>query len=280
MHFGLHVASSESGVLSGSFSAGIEKFTLKLYAASQTIPPTLTRPRMVSTFVSWIATTRPSSYQTVGSAPITATWYADTLKAESQPIDVENRQRAFALFPKAARALRAYTAEHPESEFQVAGLIEVLDYFINVEELHDIEGAPDASAKVRAAATAQYSHKVTIKKKRSNINLPRREYEHSALILQIYKQNGALLSSWHTSNHGTAATSSSMSTKCSKTFTKTNVSFNVWDIMCESYRSVWPVQHLCNDDTRQEYYRSRTPRQRTGASARDSGCTRQNATSS
>ena len=252
--FGLHVENSQAGIVTGSFSAGTETIYFEVVrggpndSADADAPPYGLDIRIMD------RDHTPFVLRTNGTTPMKAAWYGDTLQAESQPIDVEARQRAFALFPRAARALRAYTTEHPDSQPEIAGLIELLTFF-TVEELHDIDGVPERPgiAQPQAAAPTQYSHKATIRKKRSNINLPWREYEHSAVLLQIYKPGGALLTSWETSNHGTAATSSLMSSKCSKTFTKTHISFNVWDIMCESYGSVWPATHLCNNDTRQEY---------------------------
>jgi hypothetical protein len=253
--FGLNVTTNETGIVAGSFSAGTEMIYFEVLrgepndSADADAPPYGLDIRIMD------RDRTPFVVQTAGTAPLSPTWFADSLKAESLPIDIEGRQRAFTLFPRAARALRAYINDHPHLQAELGALVEVLEYY-TLEDLQDIESAPDEPAHqitTHATAQAKYTHKVTIKKKRSNINLPRREYEHSALILQIYKQGGALLSSFHTSNHGTPATSSLMSTKCSKNFTKTNVSFNMWDIMCESYRSVWPVSHLCNDDTRQQY---------------------------
>jgi hypothetical protein len=249
---GLKVDLSDDGNVSGSFTAGGETIYFDVLrgepidSGDPDAPPYALDIRIMD------HDRTPFVLQTSGTAPISATWFADSLAAESKPVDVESRQRALALFPRASRALRAYLDEHAQAYVEIGALIELLNYH-TLEQLFDLDRAPQSPITAQATTTTTFTHKVSIYKKRSNINLPNREYEHSALILQIYDKSGKYVGGWYTSNHGTAATSSLMTFKCSNSFTKTNISFNMWDIMCESYNSVWPVTHLCNNDTRQEY---------------------------
>jgi hypothetical protein len=249
---GLKVDVSDTGNVSGSFTAGTETIYFEvlrgepLDSGDPDAPPYALDIRIMD------HDRTPFVLQTSGAGPISPTWFADSLTAESQPVDVDARQRALALFPRTARALSAYLDEHADAYVEVGALIELLN-FHTIDQLFDFDREPQSPITTQATTTTTYKHKVTINKKRSNINLPNREYEHSALILQIYDKSGKYVGGWYTSNHGTAATSSLMTFQCSNSFTKTNVSFNMWDIMCESYSSVWPATHLCNNDTRQEY---------------------------
>ena len=250
--YGLHITRADAGIVLGSFSIGNDAIYFEVVrgepndASDADAPPYGLDVRIMDRHRT------PFVLRTAGAAPVDPTWYADVIASERLPIDIEARQRAFGLFPKAARALRAYDAEHTEARWEIAGLLEVLEY-LKVEDLYDNDSVIERGDVREDATQVMYSHKVTIKKKRSSANLPKREYEHSAILLQIYKSNGALVDWWESCNHGTCATSSLMSAKCSKTFSKPDIRYYFSDGMCELYRSVWPVQHLCNDDTRQEY---------------------------
>lgn len=103
-----------------------------------------------------------------------------------------------------------------------------------------------------AAPTASYNHKITIKKKAAfNCSFCG---DHSAVLLQIYYSSGSLYKQISTSNHGTAATDSSMSNACSKTFTYSTTATPLLQYPCTTSYGFTSGYHVCNDDTYCQYY--------------------------
>lgn len=77
--------------------------------------------------------------------------------------------------------------------------------------------------------------------------------EHSSLSRDAYK-NGVFVSHFASCNHGACADSTTMSTKCSKTFSNRTAISTVRDQLCDFYGGIYVITgHVCNNDTRAEY---------------------------
>lgn len=124
----------------------------------------------------------------------------------------------------------------------------MVDDVVGLMDYVDSQSKLSPEAGDASAATTTYNNVVTIKKKTA-FNIV---FEHSSLSYSLYKTSGQLLYTVVTCNHGSCASSSSMSTKCSKTFSQTTVDAYASDLLCDFYGSVYPA-HVCNNDTRAEY---------------------------
>jgi len=124
-----------------------------------------------------------------------------------------------------------------------------------VDEIVDLLRYTDDQSKISPSiddydpkAAAAYRIVVAIKKKVAFGVV----FEHSSLSSSTYKSTGQFLYSIITCNHGTCASSSTMSTKCSATFTQSTLDGYASDLLCDFYG--WPyLVHVCNNDTRAEY---------------------------
>jgi hypothetical protein len=94
-------------------------------------------------------------------------------------------------------------------------------------------------------------HEVEIRKKGAFIKSDTWA-DHSAILLKVVSvgtSSRSLLGTISTSNHGTSAADGSMSTKCSRSFSRTS---NITDLEYEPCSTAYPV-HVCNDDTYLQY---------------------------
>ncbi|MEA2600916.1 MAG: hypothetical protein QOF89_1908 [Acidobacteriota bacterium] len=175
--------------------------------------------------------------------------WGQELSAVPQLIDDERRERDIAELTYFANALREKVkprlgkSELLRWAWVIDELVSLMDYTEAQRELAPV--LDDDSPK----ATATYSNVVTIKKKTA-FNIV---FEHSALSYSLYKSNGSSLYTIVTCNHGACASASSMSTKCSKTFTQSTVDGWASDLLCDLFVFNYPWGHACNNDTRAEY---------------------------
>lgn len=261
---GLEVAAGE-GIVSGSFTMACDTIYFEAIRGGMIESPDPDAPLYALDIRIMDQNHIPFFVQTAGPTPMARSWYADKEKSESLPLDIGGRQRAFAILPSAARALRAYQkhTDHPAEatdrrrcvspgpDWEIERVVAMMES-LTIGDMQDIEGACPAAVRApQANAVATYTHKVTIKKKSANFPLAQ-EWEHSAVLLQIYQAGGALLTDYYTCNHGACAIDPSMSTQCTTSVTKANINYYMWDLMCDYYGSPY-LLHLCNSDTLQEY---------------------------
>lgn len=125
-------------------------------------------------------------------------------------------------------------------------MIQLLEYVDMQSKMSPAFGSNVPEAAITAATT--YRNIVTIKKKKAFDIV----FEHSSLSSNVYTSSGKFLYSIITCNHGACASSSSMRTKCSKTFTQSKLDAYASDLLCDLYGWPYPV-HVCNNDTRAQY---------------------------
>jgi hypothetical protein len=119
-----------------------------------------------------------------------------------------------------------------------------------------------------------FEHEVFIRKKRAFVDTKGNPFEHSAILLKVYSipKKGAkhLFGLWESANHGTPASSTAMSTKCSKNFRRnTNYVQSLLKDPCPTPYIGWaligpkiPVgYHTCNNDTVVQYAAIKNPNQ-------------------
>jgi hypothetical protein len=113
------------------------------------------------------------------------------------------------------------------------------------------------------AMSCNCQHEVRIRKKPAFVK--NSIFDHSAIWLNVYSVVSGkkkLVGTFASCNHGTCASSSSMNTNCTKTFSKSTneVTFLAYEA-CPTLYILWaliipgalPVGHVCNDDTIVQY---------------------------
>lgn len=164
-------------------------------------------------------------------------------------LDDETRERDVAELTYFAKALQE-KVRLKLGESKLSRWAWVLDDMVSLMEYVEAQSKlGPVPSDITSKATATYTNKVTIKKKKA-FNII---YEHSALSYSLYKSNGSLLYTIVTCNHGDCASKSSMSTKCSKTFTQSTLDAWASDYQCDLYGYWYIAQHMCNNDTRAQY---------------------------
>lgn len=192
----------------------------------------------------------PFMVQTAGHRPMEEKWYEEQKAFENTPINEEERSTDFSMLPSMIKSLKSYNKKHKRTRWEIKEIIKLLMSVVN-ENVFDETDDSFTENQVQEKATmasSSFDHQVTIRKKKAFGII----FEHSAIRLRIYKTYGSLLLQHSTCNHGTCATSTSMSSKCTKTFTKSNLTIYLWDLMCDYWGYPYG-SHLCNGDTYQEY---------------------------
>lgn len=250
---GLHMTLSEDGSVDGSFTKGTYTIYFEAINGEQYESPGDEVAVALDIRIMDQAHT-PFLMQVAGTVPAARSWHDEQMSVQSLPVDTEDRRLAFAILPRAAESLKLYVKQHPAARAHVEPIIELMES-VTLADLQEFnEGA--SSPSIGASAITTYNHVVTIKRKPAfDVKW---ELEHSALLLQIYSSKGALLDQFSTCNHSptACATAKTMSTKCTKTFVKTNRLVYMWDYMCDYYGYKYgglPGLHTCNTDTRQQY---------------------------
>lgn len=148
------------------------------------------------------------------------------------------------------KALKTYNKKHKKTQWEIKEVIKLLVSVINeniFDEAKDFSTENQTQGKM-SIASSSYTHEVAIRRKRAFGVV----FEHSAIRLRIYQTGSNLVAQYSTCNHGTCATDSSMSTKCIRTLFKPDLTFYLWDLMCDYWGYPYG-SHLCNGDTYQEY---------------------------
>lgn len=171
------------------------------------------------------------------------------LESELPPESVETRTQDLADLASFADALERDVTPGIEAS-DLAEWSWVVDQLVSLMRYIDAERTPtDRELEAIAAApTATYTNVVRIRKKPTLIIA-----EHSSLSSSLYTSSGSLLHTLVTCNHGACATASSMSTKCTKTFTQSTVNLWASDLLCDFYGWPYGTHHLCHNDTRVQY---------------------------
>lgn len=194
----------------------------------------------------------PFLVQFGGSKPEISSWGDETGSENGFAVDPAERLRAFGMLPETAAGLRAHMKQKKRSitdddRSDIEQIIALLES-VQSEDLNNDENTSGATS-------ATYTHKAYIKKKSAFYGAF--EAEHSAVLLRIYSSSGSLLREQSYCNHGTCATSSAMSTKCSNSFVKGNSNVYTMDRACDQwslYITNWSGHgHVCNNDTLQQY---------------------------
>ncbi len=186
-----------------------------------------------------------------GGKMINPQWIEDQKVAEGFILDDNDTLFDFYLLPDFVKALKAFQKKSknktPELEelINCAGSVKESDFFD--------ESNPEINTKgISTMATTVYKYKAEIRKKKLD------DYpivEHSALRVRLYTSSGTLKYTFNSCNHGTCADSSKMSTKCTKEWTRSNVSLPIYDKMCDDLTKKGYVAgyHSCNSDTKLQY---------------------------
>jgi len=167
------------------------------------------------------------------------------------------RQQAIGMLPNAIRHVRAALAGEARENATILNLTDenrweilaVLNLMRSMaEDLPEKVSRKKPSDERSVMATSyKYKYEVIIKRKQIvNGYTP----EHSALLVNFYNGSGKYLGQFQSCNHGTCASSNTMSKRCSRTFTSNNP-IGVVDRVCDTFTSYGV--HFCHDDTRVQY---------------------------
>lgn len=167
----------------------------------------------------------------------------------------EDRGAAISMLPGLVKALKAYNNRHKQTRKTIKEVIEFIKSMTKQSNLATL-GGPDSGMSAENTqsgilATGIYNYYVSIRWK-SAFDVKLGNFQHSAVLLQIFDWNWAWKGTYVTCNHGTCSNDPSMALKCIRNFPKTIRNPFMWDYMCDSWGYPYET-HLCNGDTRQEY---------------------------